>query len=148
MTNNVEGSLPGWLSFDADTRTFSGTPGSGDTGMLLIRVWADDSNGGMRSGTFILTVSAATNNVPTASFGSASSSAAENAGTRSVNVNLSSAAPSGGLTLSYGVTGTATAGSDFTIRNSGTLSIAAGATSADHPGGHQRRQRKREATRP
>ena len=127
LTNNVEGPLPVWLTLNSSTRTFSGTPGSGDTGTLLIRVWADDSNGGTASGTFILTVSAATN---TASFGSASSSAAENAGTRSVNVNLSSAAPSGGLTLSYGVTGTAAAGSDFTIPNSGTLGVAAGATSA------------------
>ena len=130
LTNNVEGPLPVWLTLNSSTRTFSGTPGSGDTGTLLIRVWADDSNGGTASGTFILTVSAATN---TASFGSASSSAAENAGTRSVNVNLSSAAPSGGLTLSYGVTGTATAGSDFTIPNSGTLSVAAEATSAVIP---------------
>ena len=133
LTNNVEGPLPAWLTLNSSTRTFSGTPGSGDTGTLLIRVWADDSNGGTASGTFILTVSAATNNVPTASFGSASSSAAENAGTRSVNVNLSSAAPSGGLTLSYSVTGTATLGSDFTIRNSGTLGVAAGATSAIIP---------------
>ena len=133
LTNNVEGPLPAWLTLNSSTRTFSGTPGSGDTGTLLIRVWADDSNGGTASGTFMLTVSPATNNVPTASFGSASSSAAENAGTRSVNVNLSSAAPSGGLTLSYGVTGTATAGSDFTIPNSGTLSVAAEATSAVIP---------------
>ena len=130
LTNNVEGPLPAWLTLNSSTRTFSGTPGSGDTGTLLIRVWADDSNGGTASGTFMLTVSAATN---TASFGSASSSAAENAGTRSVNVNLSSAAPSGGLTLSYGVTGTATAGSDFSIRNSGTLTIAAGASTANIP---------------
>ena len=50
-------------------------------------------------------------------------------------VNISSAAPSGGLSLSYSVTGTAAAGSgnDFTIQNSGTLTIAAGATSATIP---------------
>ena len=132
LTNNVEGPLPVWLTLNSSTRTFSGTPGSGDTGTLLIRVWADDSNGGTASGTFMLTVSAATNNVPTASFGSASSSAAENAGTRSVNVNLSSAAPSGGLTLNYSVSGTATAGSgsDFTIASSGSLSVTAGADTA------------------
>ncbi len=70
---------------------------------------------------------------PSASFASGSSSAAENAGTRNVRVNLSPAAPSGGLTLSYQVTGTATAGSDFTIRNSGTLRVAAEATSAVIP---------------
>ena len=72
---------------------------------------------------------------PAASFASASSSAAENAGTRNVRVNLSPAAPSGGLTLSYSVSGTATAGSgnDFTIAGSGTLSVGAGATTADIP---------------
>ena len=72
---------------------------------------------------------------PVASFASASSSAAENAGTRNVTVSLSSAAPSGGLTLRYSVTGTATAGSDndFTIQNSGTLTVAAGATTATIP---------------
>ena len=72
---------------------------------------------------------------PAASFDSGSSSAAEGAGTRNVRVNLSPAAPSGGLTLAYGVSGTATAGSgnDFTIRNSGTLSVTAGTTTADIP---------------
>ena len=70
---------------------------------------------------------------PTASFASGSSSAAENAGTRNVRVNLSPAAPSGGLTLFYSVTGTATVGSDFTIRDSGTLRVAAEATSAVIP---------------
>ena len=135
LTNNVEGPLPAWLTLNSSTRTFSGTPGSGDTGTLLIRVWADDRNGGTASGTFMLTVSPATNNVPTASFAAATSSAAENAGTRNVRVNLSSAAPSGGLTLTYSVAGTAIAGSgnDFTIQNSGTLGVAAEATSADIP---------------
>ena len=72
---------------------------------------------------------------PAASFASGSSSAAENAGTRNVRVNLSSAAPSGGLTLNYSVGGTATAGSgnDFTIQGSGTLHITGGATSATIP---------------
>ena len=72
---------------------------------------------------------------PAVSFASTSSSAAESAGTHNVRVNLSSAAPSGGLTLGYSVSGTATAGSgnDFTIQNSGTLSIAAGATTANIP---------------
>ena len=72
---------------------------------------------------------------PAASFASASSSAAENSGTRSVAVNLSSAAPSGGLTVRYSVSGTATAGggNDFTIQGSGTLSIAGGSTTANIP---------------
>ena len=82
-----------------------------------------------------LTITDNDNPFPAASFAAGSSSAAENAGTHNVRVNLSSAAPSGGLTLAYNVTGSATAGggNDFTIRNSGTLSIAAGATSASIP---------------
>ena len=72
---------------------------------------------------------------PSASFASATSTAAESAGTRNVRVNLSSAAPSGGLTLNYSVGGTATAGSgnDFTIQGSGTLSVTAGSNTANIP---------------
>ena len=68
----------------------------------------------------------------TASFASGFSSAAESAGTHDVTVDLSRAAPSGGLTLSYDVSGTAS-GSDFTIQNSGTLTVGAGANFADIP---------------
>ena len=80
------------------------------------------------------TLTIADNDSPTASFASSSSRVAENAGTHNVTVNISPA-PVGGLTLGYSVTGTATAGSgnDFTIQNSGSLTIAAGATSATIP---------------
>lgn len=37
--------LPYWLSFDPDTRTFSGIPGSPDVGDVSIDVWAIDSAG-------------------------------------------------------------------------------------------------------
>ena len=37
--------LPSWLSFSTTTRTFSGTPASGDTGVLEIRVTASDGIG-------------------------------------------------------------------------------------------------------
>ena len=36
-------SLPAWLSFAPDTRSFSGTPGSKDTGTLTVRVTVSDS---------------------------------------------------------------------------------------------------------
>ena len=73
---------------------------------------------------------------PAASFASATSSSAEDAGTHKVMLNLAPAPP-GGLSLSYTVDGTATAGSghDFTIQSSGTLSVAAGATTAALPVG-------------
>ena len=72
---------------------------------------------------------------PTVGFASATSSAAEDAGTHNVTLDLAPAAPSGGLDVAYTVTGTATAGSgnDFTIQGSGTLSVAAGATTATIP---------------
>ena len=72
---------------------------------------------------------------PVASFATASSSAAEDDGTYNVTVNLSVAAPSGGLTLAYSVAGTATAvsGHDFTIQNSGMVAVVAGETTATIP---------------
>ncbi|MDR3576051.1 MAG: putative Ig domain-containing protein [Anaerolineaceae bacterium] len=57
------GALPGWLSFDAATRTFSGHPLSSDRGApVTIQVTADDGQGGTVSTTFNLTV---VNNPPT-----------------------------------------------------------------------------------
>jgi hypothetical protein len=48
--------LPAWLSFDASTRTFSGTPANGDVGNVEVTVTADDGNGGTVSDTFTITV--------------------------------------------------------------------------------------------
>ncbi|MYE26718.1 MAG: hypothetical protein F4X87_05790 [Chloroflexi bacterium] len=69
---------------------------------------------------------------PVASFASAASSAGEGAGTRNVTVNLSPA-PQSAIALSYTVGGTATAGEDFTIANSGSVEVSANATSATIP---------------
>ena len=53
--------LPTWLSFDAATRTFSGTPASTDTGTVSVKVLATDSSNGAISDTFdILVVPALT----------------------------------------------------------------------------------------
>ncbi|MYA75443.1 MAG: hypothetical protein F4Y27_12295, partial [Acidimicrobiaceae bacterium] len=59
-------------------------------------------------------------------------SAGEASGSRSVDVavSLSKAAPAGGLTVAYTVTGTATAGSDYTTLG-GSVSFAAGANTAN-----------------
>ncbi|WP_193747473.1 putative Ig domain-containing protein, partial [Cellvibrio sp. OA-2007] len=59
------GALPAWLSFDAVTRTFSGTPTNGDLGSISIDVIANDGNGGIVTDTFDLTVYAGINNLPT-----------------------------------------------------------------------------------
>ena len=68
-------------------------------------------------------------NDPAASFALASQSAGEGAGTRNVEVRLSPASTTD-VTFTYTVGGTATAGSDFTIANSGTVTVLAGATTA------------------
>lgn len=48
--------LPAWLTFNATTRTFSGTPANGDAGTLTVKVTATDQAGASASGTFSLTV--------------------------------------------------------------------------------------------
>ena len=53
--------LPTWLSFAADTRTFSGTPQAADVGTVSVKVTASDGNGGSGSDDFDIMVSAAAN---------------------------------------------------------------------------------------
>ena len=57
--------LPSWLSFDAGTRTFSGTPTNGDVGALALKVTATDPTGASVASAFTLNV-ANTNDAPTA----------------------------------------------------------------------------------
>lgn len=57
------GMLPTWLSFDAATRTFSGTPANGDVGTVSVAVTANDGNGGTVTDTFDISVSN-TNDAP------------------------------------------------------------------------------------
>jgi len=49
-------SLPSWLTFDAATRTFSGTPTNNNTGLLSLRVTATDTSGALAADEFNLTV--------------------------------------------------------------------------------------------
>lgn len=60
------GALPSWLSFDAGTRTFSGTPQNDDVGSILVTLTANDGNGGSVSDDFWITV-ANSNDAPTGS---------------------------------------------------------------------------------
>jgi hypothetical protein len=48
--------LPAWLSFDANTRTFSGTPTNSDVGTLDIRVTATDTQGATTNTVFNLAI--------------------------------------------------------------------------------------------
>jgi phage-related protein len=58
--------LPSWLSFNASSRSFSGTSPSGASD-LIVRVTADDGRGGTASTDFSLTTPVAANRAPTAS---------------------------------------------------------------------------------
>ena len=71
-------------------------------------------------------------NEPRVSFASASQRVSEGSGTRNVGVTLSPA-PTTDVTFTYTVGGTATAGSDFTIADSGTVTVPKGATTATIP---------------
>ncbi|WP_265991427.1 putative Ig domain-containing protein [Larkinella insperata] len=48
--------LPAWLSFNASTRTFSGTPTSANPASLSIKVIASDGKGGSVSDSFVITI--------------------------------------------------------------------------------------------
>lgn len=48
--------LPNWLHFNAETRTFSGTPGSADAGELTVSVLATDSHDATTSSSFQLSI--------------------------------------------------------------------------------------------
>jgi hypothetical protein len=56
--------LPGWLAFDAATRTFSGTPANGDVGAVDIKITVTDGAGTFASDEFRITV-ANVNDAPT-----------------------------------------------------------------------------------
>jgi len=55
--------LPDWLSFNSDTRTFSGIASNNDVGAIAIRVQGDDGNGGTAETSFVLEVENV-NNLP------------------------------------------------------------------------------------
>ncbi|MCP4276179.1 MAG: hypothetical protein GY779_07495, partial [Gammaproteobacteria bacterium] len=58
--------LPTWLSFDAATRTFSGTPVNDDVGVTEVKIAVTDGGGLLVADTFSLTVNN-TNDAPTVS---------------------------------------------------------------------------------
>ena len=48
--------LPGWLTFDATSRSFSGTPTNAEVGSLALRVLATDAAGASATQDFVLTI--------------------------------------------------------------------------------------------
>jgi Ca2+-binding RTX toxin-like protein len=68
--------LPSWLSFNAATRTFSGTPGGNDAGTVNVTVTATDGAGATASDIFVITVTDV-NNAPTVAIALVDQSAPE-----------------------------------------------------------------------
>ena len=56
--------LPSWLTFNANSRTFSGIPQASDAGTLSIKVTASDGNGGTVSDRFNITIKEAVLGIP------------------------------------------------------------------------------------
>ncbi len=69
--------LPTWLSFDANTRTFTGTPLNSDVGTINIEVTADDGQGGIPATDSFELVITNTNDDPTLNNAIADQSATE-----------------------------------------------------------------------
>ncbi|WP_409334744.1 DUF4082 domain-containing protein [Bradyrhizobium neotropicale] len=67
--------LPGWLSFNASTRTFSGTPTSANVGTASIKVTATDLAGAATSETFNIAVSTTPPPAPVSLFSASSTPA-------------------------------------------------------------------------
>ena len=59
------GALPAWLTFDANTAEFTGTPASGDLGTISVEVTATDFEGNAVVDTFDITVDNPVNSAPT-----------------------------------------------------------------------------------
>ena len=59
ISSSVIQALPTWLSFNASTRTFSGTPGSTDVDTVVVRVTATDTSAESVSDEFNITVQVA-----------------------------------------------------------------------------------------
>ena len=62
-TQSDDSALPAWLTFDAATRTFSGTPQTADVGTVSVKVTASDGTDSV-SDTFDIVVSTAANSAP------------------------------------------------------------------------------------
>ena len=121
-TKADDATLPAWLSFDAGTRTFSGTPQAADAGTVSVKVTASDGNGGSVSDQFDIAV------VPALTLSVSPAAIAEAAGTSTVTVGTGGATFTDDQTITLELSGTATKGDDYTI-GAESLTLTAGQTS-------------------
>jgi hypothetical protein len=95
--------LPSWLSFNAATQNFSGTPGNADVGAVTVRVTASDTSSATATGDFTLTV-ANINDAPVLAQPIANQSATQGAAFGFTLPSGTFADIDAGDTLSYGAT--------------------------------------------
>ncbi|MGL4634669.1 MAG: putative Ig domain-containing protein, partial [Beijerinckiaceae bacterium] len=130
------GALPAWLSFNAATRTFSGTPVNGDVGPINVTVTATDGSAASVSDTFTLTV-VNTNDAPTSiTFGSNTPDVDED-DPGVIITTISGTDPDVGDTLTYTVDDnrfeivTIGGGKVLKLKSGESLDFAPGATTVD-----------------
>ncbi|MBL0373942.1 putative Ig domain-containing protein [Rhizobium sp. KVB221] len=113
--------LPAWLSFDAATRTFSGTPGNADVGTISVKVTASD---GAASAADVFDIAIGNvNDAPTAIALSAAT-VAENSATGTIIGQVSGIDPDAGDVLGFSLS--RNPGNAFAIVD-GNLVVAKGA---------------------
>ena len=91
-TKPDDSTLPTWLTFDAATRTFTGTPAAGDLGMVSVKVTATDTSSATVSNEFNITVSATAPGAPTSLSATAS-------GSTTINLSWTAPASDGGSAI-------------------------------------------------
>jgi len=125
--NRADGTnLPGWLNFNAVSRTFSGTPLNSDVDVYDLKVTAIDLSGAAVSDTFAVTV-ANTNDAPTLTTPTAVNCTDTSADDTFSNITGTlSGSDTNGNTLTYGITGgTINTGVFIKTGTYGTLSVSA-----------------------
>ena len=125
LTYSISPTLPTGLSISSTTGAITGTP-TAASASTSYTIAATDANGQSASYSFNIEVVK-----PTVSFSAATSSPTESAGTHNVVVSLSPA-PAAAITVDYTISGTATAGSDYTTLT-GSVSVNSGATTVNIP---------------
>jgi len=120
-TLNDGSALPAWLSFNAGTRTFSGTPAVANIGRYTVRLTATDNwvPPGSVSTDFVIAVG-----YPVSV---ANTSVTEgNSGTASLVFTVSRTVTDTAFAVNYAFSGTAVSGTDYVAIPGGTLNFAAG----------------------
>ena len=118
--------LPTWLIFNPATRTFSGSPTSGNVGNLSVKVTAKDTANASVSSNFAIAI------LPSITLAVAPASVTEDGVTNLIYTFTRTGVPTNALTVNYSITGTAD-NSDYTGATTGTgktITFAAGSATA------------------